>query len=104
MSVNGLERRLAEAYQETVDSFGRPARAVVRRRRRLDATRQRSRRGPPPLPFQTAAQHRDIRDQCRALAAGNEFAINAHENRVSYLVGAGHDYHVTTKKGQAPGR
>ena len=33
---------------------------------------------------------RDIRQQCRALALTNEFAINGHENRISYLVGSGH--------------
>ena len=26
----------------------------------------------------------EIRRQCRALAAGNEFAINGHENRINY--------------------
>src|SRR5215469_7720869 len=28
-----------------------------------------------------------IRADCRALAVSNEFAINGHENRISYIVG-----------------
>ena len=32
----------------------------------------------------------DARAQCRRLAVTNEFAINGHENRISYIVGAGH--------------
>jgi capsid protein len=46
-----------------------------------------------------------VRLQCRILAATNEFAINGHENRVSYIVGSGHSYRVTVKKqGHAPPR
>src|SRR5262249_25983963 len=50
-------------------------------------------------PYVNEAQLRDIRDQCRALAVENEFAINGHENRVSYLVGAGHTYRAAARKG-----
>jgi hypothetical protein len=39
------------------------------------------------------------RNQCRALAISNEFAINGHENRISYIVGSGHTYRVTVRKG-----
>jgi hypothetical protein len=46
---------------------------------------------------------RDVRTQCRTLAATNEFAINGHENRISYIVGAGHSYRVGVCKGmEAP--
>ena len=38
-----------------------------------------------------------VRNHCRHLATENEFAINAHENRVSYIVGAGHVYGVAPK-------
>jgi capsid protein len=44
-------------------------------------------------------QLRAIREQCRGLAAVNEFAINGHENRISYLVGAGHSYLASIRKG-----
>ncbi len=44
------------------------------------------------------AQLAEIRRQCRTLALENEFAINGHENRVSYIVGAGHTYRATLRK------
>lgn len=49
-------------------------------------------------------QHlQELRSQCRRLAMTNEFAINGHENRVSYIVGPGHSYRATIRKGvQAP--
>lgn len=34
----------------------------------------------------------EIRARCRMLALTNEFAINGHENRVSYIIGTGHRY------------
>jgi capsid protein len=49
--------------------------------------------------FGSEAEHRRIRAECRALAATNEFAINGHENRISYIVGSGHSYRATPRKG-----
>ena len=40
------------------------------------------------------------RDEMRYLAATNPYAINAHENRISYVVGEGHSYSVSMKKGR----
>src|SRR5688572_25982308 len=40
----------------------------------------------------------DIRNQCRLLAATNEFAINGHENRISFIIGPGHTYRATPRK------
>ncbi|MEX2186068.1 MAG: phage portal protein [Pirellulales bacterium] len=54
-----------------------------------------------PAAISTEADLRAIRGECRALAVANEFAINAHENRISYLVGSGHNYRATPKKGLA---
>ena len=42
----------------------------------------------------------EIREQSRALARSNEFAINAIENRVNYVVGNGHKYHAIAKSEQ----
>ena len=42
-------------------------------------------------------QLEEIRSRCRALAMANEFAINGHENRVSYIVGTGHRYQAVAK-------
>ncbi len=36
----------------------------------------------------------DARERCRALALTNEFAINGLENRVSYIIGPGHQYRI----------
>lgn len=41
----------------------------------------------------------ELRNQCRTLAATNEFAINGHENRISYIVGPGHNYRAAVAKG-----
>jgi hypothetical protein len=41
----------------------------------------------------------ELRNQCRTLAATNEFAINGHENRISYIVGLGHSYRAAVSKG-----
>ncbi len=46
------------------------------------------------------AQLADVRRQCRSLALDNEFAINGHENRISYIVGPGHAYRATIRKRQ----
>jgi capsid protein len=43
-----------------------------------------------------------LRAECRQLALENEFAINGHENRISYLVGAGHLYRVVPRRGAVP--
>jgi capsid protein len=43
----------------------------------------------------------EIRARCRRLAATNEFAINGHENRVSFVVGPGHTYRAAPRKGTA---
>ncbi|MCA9221237.1 MAG: phage portal protein, partial [Planctomycetales bacterium] len=44
-------------------------------------------------------QLRELRAECRRLALTNEYAINGHENRISYVVGTGHTYHVAICKG-----
>jgi capsid protein len=53
-------------------------------------------RGMAPMNEQMLA---DLRNQCRTLAATNEFAINGHENRISYIVGPGHSYRAAVCKG-----
>jgi hypothetical protein len=44
---------------------------------------------------------RDIRNQCRLLAATNEFAINGHENRISFIIGPGHSYRAAAVRATA---
>jgi capsid protein len=96
-----LQRRLSEAWQNLWDSFVDPRESYFDTPG--DWLPLGSQRGGGSLD-QTAgfseAQLRDIRQECRALAVGNEFAINGHENRISYLVGAGHTYRAAAKKGR----
>ncbi|MCL2347133.1 MAG: phage portal protein [Planctomycetaceae bacterium] len=42
-----------------------------------------------------------IRQQCRQLVLSNEFAINAIENRINFVVGNGHKYHAIPKTDDA---
>lgn len=96
-----LERRLTEACDALWDLFVDPRDAY------LDdsgqwwdsvATNGQAGQG-VSVPFATEAGLADIRNQVRHLAATNEFAINGIENRVSYLVGAGHVYRSCVRKG-----
>ena len=41
-----------------------------------------------------------IRAECRVLALENEFAINGHENRISYVVASGHTYTAAEQTGK----
>ncbi|REJ66221.1 MAG: phage portal protein [Planctomycetota bacterium] len=47
--------------------------------------------------YSTEEQLQAIQAEARRLATTNEFAINGHENRISYLVGSGHRYRVVAR-------
>ena len=93
-----LHRRLTEAFDELWASFVDPDEAYFD----VDGTRWSRLAGPSPGAAAGAAfdenQLADIRNQCRALAISNEFAINGHENRISFIVGCGHSYQAAPKK------
>ena len=97
-----LERRLVEAFDELWDSFVDPAEAVCD----LDGGPWNRLGGPiaggsaGSVPFADDQQLAQLRDQCRTLAISNEFAINGHENRISYIVGSGHTYRAAAARGQ----
>jgi capsid protein len=99
-----LERRLLEAFDELWDSFVDPADALYD----VDGARWSTLGGglspgaATGAPFSDQQQLAEIRAQCRALAVDNEFAINGHENRISYIVGSGHAYRAVGKKGRTP--
>jgi capsid protein len=102
--INHLERRLLEAFDELWNSFVDPADAYYD----TDGSRWNTvgqvsnlSRGLPNA-FADESQLAEIRAQCRALAVENEFAINGHENRISYIVGSGHSYRAAAKKGSSP--
>jgi len=69
-----------EAYTDSLDGFWRPIHDT-------------SGGGHSTADFDEAALTA-IRNQSRNLAATNEFAINAIENRINYIVGSGHKYHA----------
>ncbi|MFZ5831593.1 MAG: phage portal protein [Planctomycetota bacterium] len=96
-----LERRLQEAINALYDHVVDPRDDVFD----LDGTRWLplggEARGAAGMPFVDEEQLTAIRRECRALAVANEFAINGHENRISYLVGTGHLYRAVPRAGQA---
>lgn len=95
-----IERRLFEALEEMADRFVDPFDAYCDDDgiawQALSSGDARRRAGEP---FANEQQMADIRAQCRTLAATNEFAINGHENRISYIVGRGHTYRATIRGG-----
>src|ERR1700722_20352120 len=100
-TLAGLQRRLQEAYEELWGTFVDPRDAL------FDgdglAWNPLGLEADSCLPFgwgpTSEVQLREIRNQCRLLAMSNEFAINGHEIRVSFIVGAGHTYNAAAKKG-----
>jgi capsid protein len=88
--------RLLEAFDELWSDFVDPADALYD----ADAVRWRNVGQISNLsraPFNNPDSLAEIRDQCRTLAVENEFAINGHENRISYIVGSGHAYRAAPK-------
>ena len=102
--LSRLHRRLIEAFDQLWDNFVDPADALYdpdgTRWTRLGGDGAGGLAAGAPLADQS--QLAEIRNQCRALATNNEFAINGHENRISYIVGSGHTYRVTARKDQQP--
>jgi hypothetical protein len=78
-----MERRLLEAFDQLWDSFVDPAEATCDVDgtcwSRLGGTAG----GSGGMPFDNEQQLSEIRNQCRALAVGNEFAINGHDYPLS---------------------
>lgn len=93
-----LNRRLSEAWQSLWDNFVDPREAFTDDGHPWTALGSFATGGPSTLPFTTEQEHAELRNQCRLLAVENEFAINGHENRISFLVGDGHTYRATLKK------
>jgi capsid protein len=97
-TLNRLEKRLQEAYTALWDNFVDPWEPYTDDGDNWIPLA--SGEGGAPYTFGPAneGQLAEIRDHCRLLALQNEFAINGHENRISYIVGAGHTYRATPRK------
>jgi capsid protein len=100
--LNYLERRLTEAFDELWNSFVDPTEPVCD----ADGTVWNSLGGLSSgtgvgVPFRNEQELAAIRNECRMLAVANEFAINGHENRISYIVGSGHAYRAVAGHGNA---
>lgn len=49
--------------------------------------------------FETEAELAEARRICRYIARRSAYAINGHQNRISYTIGTGHKYTVVARKG-----
>ncbi|HEX5471560.1 MAG TPA: phage portal protein [Lacipirellulaceae bacterium] len=98
--ANHWEDRLVEAVDALWDEFVDPREAYADPDGGwwlpVDGAGTAPMRGTGPITEQMLAE---LRTQCRAIAATNEFAINGHENRISYIVGSGHIYRAAVGKG-----
>ncbi|TWT46498.1 phage portal protein [Botrimarina hoheduenensis] len=93
------ESRVMEAFEELWGTFVDPHEAFAGDGEELWSTL--NGRGAGSSAAFTPPQLEQLRTECRRLAIENEFAINGHENRISYLVGTGHLYQASVRKGSA---
>jgi capsid protein len=98
--LHHLERRLVEAFDELWNSFVDPAEPIYDADGTVwNSLGSGSSHGAAGMPFRNEQELAALRNECRALATGNEFAINGHENRISYIVGSGHAYRAVASRG-----
>lgn len=90
--MNTLQEALASLWDRLVDRDDDPDGT------HWQALDPGSDRGSAALAYRSEEELRAIRGQCRQLALGNEFAINGHENRISYIVGTGHNYRAMPRE------
>ena len=97
-----LEHRLLEVFDALWDDFVDPREAYAD----VDGSGGRRWAAMPGRRPASARRRRSTSSSsasCASSAAGwrrsNEFAINGHENRISYIVGPGHSYRATICKG-----
>ncbi len=98
---NQLEQRISEACDALWDQFVDPREAFLDQDGSLWDTVLVDGQAPQQtsVPFASETQLAEIRQQSRRLVATNEYAINGIENRINYLVGVGHNYRASIRKG-----
>jgi capsid protein len=101
IATTNLEHRLLEAFDTLWDDFVDPRDAYADPDGGWWLPLVGTRNGWPQIGTGhfTEQTLRELRNQCRRLVATNEFAINGHENRISYIVGPGHSYRAAVCKG-----
>lgn len=96
----GLECKLLENQQAFWDNYVDPRDAFWDEQERRFwsplTSGELKKDGVEPPVFRTETDLAIIRNDCRNLAALNAFAINGHENRISYIVGTGYRYRVAS--------
>lgn len=99
-SLSQLQAQLTEAFDALWDDFVDPREAYAGEDGEWWRPLSSGGSGPTgQLSSLDEAGLSQLRAQCRRLALANEFAINAIENRINYIVGAGHVYYATVRKG-----
>ncbi len=93
-----LHQKLLEASMELSDRFVDPRQALYDDEGTMWLELGSGRQVCDRPAFLSEQEHRLLRQECRQLATTNEFAINGHENRISYIVGTGHLYRATPRK------
>jgi hypothetical protein len=97
--TSNVETRLIEAFDALWDDFVDPREAYADSIDGWWLPVGSSASGTELIPFYNEQMLGELRAQCRRLATTNEFAINGHENRISYIVGPGHSYRAAVCKG-----
>lgn len=100
-TLRQLEHRLTEAFDELWSGFVDPLEPYLDDAGGtawLGLVGSGATSGRQRLGFGTEHELAGVRAECRALAVSNEFAVNGHENRISYIVGSGHAYRAIAKK------
>lgn len=93
-----LENRLTEAFDELLNGFVDPREPYFDADGRWIGLLGDLSGGSACWAPRDEGQLREVRNQCRLLALTNEFAINGHENRISYIVGSGHTYRAAARR------
>src|SRR5690349_5695691 len=96
--LDHLHSRLTEAYADLFDSFIDPREPYCDDGETWLPLSSGPVAGATSVGIANESQLSDIRRQCRQLALENEFAINGHENRISYIIGPGHTYRAVPNK------
>lgn len=100
LRANRAERRLIESTLDFLDRYVDPADAFLGPNGEMwePLTGVEDSESATGAVYRSEADLRKLRDWGRWAWQHNEFAINGHENRISYIVGEGHIYQAAPRK------